>query len=165
MDGWLFTTFSEREGFEPSVRIELVQRISNQPLSTTQPSLLCIEPFLNSIMCHHLSGFAPLRFAYANTPLFRKACLWRGRGLPCLPSVAEARLASVPYLRYASGAFLKKSLGQGFCFFKKAPHHTAFSQNLHTVGKERSGEQRQTVICSNVQNSSMFKKKITLALS
>jgi hypothetical protein len=49
----LFTfSFSEREGFEPSVRIELVQRISNQPLSTTQPSLLCIEPSFNSIMCH-----------------------------------------------------------------------------------------------------------------
>ena len=30
---------TEREGFEPSVRKKLVQRISNQPLSTTQPSL------------------------------------------------------------------------------------------------------------------------------
>jgi hypothetical protein len=30
---------SEREGFEPSVRKKIVQRISNQPLSTTQPSL------------------------------------------------------------------------------------------------------------------------------
>jgi hypothetical protein len=39
-------TFSEREGFEPSVRIELVQRISNQPLSTTQPSLLLAPPRL-----------------------------------------------------------------------------------------------------------------------
>ena len=64
----LFTfSFSEREGFEPSVRIELVQRISNQPLSTTQPSLLCIEPSFNSIMCHW-EGFAH-RFAEGLGPL------------------------------------------------------------------------------------------------
>ena len=46
-----------------------------------------------------------------------------------------------------------------FLNFKKGPTAFLKKQSLHTVGKERSGEQRQTVICSNVQNSSMFKKK------
>ncbi len=62
--------FSEREGFEPSVRIELVQRISNQPLSTTQPSLLfnwfpinSSTPFFFSIQVKLLSP-AFLSFIY-----------------------------------------------------------------------------------------------------
>jgi hypothetical protein len=57
------TSLTEREGFEPSVRRKLVQRISNQPLSTTQPSLLCIFAFVHTP--HHPSRpkhLCPLSF-------------------------------------------------------------------------------------------------------
>ena len=63
-------SFSEREGFEPSVRIELVQRISNQPLSTTQPSLLFILLLFYAFALHFfLHPFAPIRVAFFFAPI------------------------------------------------------------------------------------------------
>ena len=100
---------SEREGFEPSVRRNLVQRISNQPLSTTQPSLHFGFVFFSAILCWTVSKRTTAKLV-CTTGAYQKKFFLREKTLLFLEK--QNTLLFLPLLFLEK----KKAFSLFFCF-------------------------------------------------